>query len=1466
MIPLKSSVMSWHSHRRSSFLLVLVLLLCSQAFGEALRERMGFHVYFAGTDDYITDNAADFFSAAFEVGDWTVVGVGWWDVAGDYPGGPLDFTNVEAKFTVAQAIGLNVIMQVFTVPPFARPAPFDMDGSPASSYIALKDTDVAKNQWADFCRTVIERYYPDVTHFEIGNEPNTNRYYQRFFTDDRGWPTAKIPGIVEYPEYLKIAYDSMHEQAALYQQSNPGSPPLTVLSGGMVPRRWTVTQDTSLYSPPDTTAYTPDQFLKHMYAYSHSIGDSTLFDAVGYHPYGPFGVGKGTAAVHDSLELLALGSTISYEQLRADPRVIVADPSRLTGISPMSSFMHTQELYAIMCEEGESSKKIWGTECGPAIDTTWSRVETFCAIDSLTGDTVCWDSTVVYETHGLNSEELQAFWAQAYLEQWRQWEFAGPLMWWNVREQLGNDPDHVGWGAMHPDGTPKPAYTKWLQLSQLKSEVHVGIGEEFDFENLDDAIDYIHENSDWFDSWRIYLYENPNEYFFGGWAFTDVDSISIQGVTGTPEAFEPAEEGAVRLSCMSLHGPMEFRECDAEIRDVTFEDCSSNNVLMKAQDASLDLYNTVFRNGYSSGSPFLWVQNSDLLAENCSFIENYSWRGAQSGMPEYGLVYLTNGSKATVTNSLFLENLGGTASAIISGLDVNVDWLSSATITNCTFHHDRGITQPSDAATMSFHQNAAVEITNCLFTNSHDPESTNAGLCESIAGTAGPNLTVKHSLFDQSIWWLTDGYAFIDTSQTGKNLVLPISASADFVKYTPDYALRHDSQCLDKGDPQIVDFDLTTSDIGYTPQYAVKQLQLTVDCLEPGWYEVEGAAAVIQTDIPAGTSIRVAAGKTLIIQGGDDLSIGDVAGQRTAIVGREAPDGSPANAIIVGVTTDKAGALQGVLFNYPANYAGTRPWLQFGSLTGLDLRPELVSFHNYGEAELYFMHCEGEFSGYDIRYKEGVPPRFFQDFPTPKQLTLYSTELRVKDCTFGIPNFQDASWSVKVEGTPVGGIPLLEDNTFLFQGQDADSLLPPVLVRQGVAELRGNQFVDCVVPALSQETNSTVHMNEGAMNRFIGYDHTEDGLTQSLVRMVGDCYLDLHCGYNSFVSPQFGGLNIDLVSYTSSSPPLNTRTWRKNFWGESCTDSIPTSAITPADTSEWAIPFWAELEYNLGSCPILYPDTCPYDEMTALVTLKAGKDAEYLGDLATAQGHYRAVVLSYTKDPEANEASLKLKALGLDKAYGELNFSALQTDLFQASDSSLALGVIHQAMLQECSGWCVEARWQRRTEILSLLDSMQMAETDPINYNTIKLAKLEIQAYPPPPGGMSAAGTASFAPSRILEESEAAHEFLHYEMVQTIPGDLEEEPGLPTQFRIANVYPNPFNPSTTIILELPKEGKASVLVYNLLGQKVMTLLEEELEAGSHTLAFDGSAFASGVYIVTARSEFGVQHRKMLLLK
>jgi hypothetical protein len=79
-------------------------------------------------------------------------------------------------------------------------------------------------------------------------------------------------------------------------------------------------------------------------------------------------------------------------------------------------------------------------------------------------------------------------------------------------------------------------------------------------------------------------------------------------------------------------------------------------------------------------------------------------------------------------------------------------------------------------------------------------------------------------------------------------------------------------------------------------------------------------------------------------------------------------------------------------------------------------------------------------------------------------------------------------------------------------------------------------------------------------------------------------------------------------------------------------------------------------------------------------------------------------------------------------------------------------------------------------------------------------------------------------------------------------------------------YPNPFNPGTTIAFALPAAGPVAIIVYDLSGRLVTTLLDQPMPAGHHEVRFNAGQLASGVYLYAIRTGTYSETRKMVLMK
>jgi hypothetical protein len=93
-----------------------------------------------------------------------------------------------------------------------------------------------------------------------------------------------------------------------------------------------------------------------------------------------------------------------------------------------------------------------------------------------------------------------------------------------------------------------------------------------------------------------------------------------------------------------------------------------------------------------------------------------------------------------------------------------------------------------------------------------------------------------------------------------------------------------------------------------------------------------------------------------------------------------------------------------------------------------------------------------------------------------------------------------------------------------------------------------------------------------------------------------------------------------------------------------------------------------------------------------------------------------------------------------------------------------------------------------------------------------------------------------------------------------------DKPEVPTKFALYQNYPNPFNPTTTILYDLPQRARVKLVIYNILGQEVATLVNAEQEPGRYNVKFDASGLPSGIYFYRLEAGKFVEQKKTILIK
>ena len=140
-------------------------------------------------------------------------------------------------------------------------------------------------------------------------------------------------------------------------------------------------------------------------------------------------------------------------------------------------------------------------------------------------------------------------------------------------------------------------------------------------------------------------------------------------------------------------------------------------------------------------------------------------------------------------------------------------------------------------------------------------------------------------------------------------------------------------------------------------------------------------------------------------------------------------------------------------------------------------------------------------------------------------------------------------------------------------------------------------------------------------------------------------------------------------------------------------------------------------------------------------------------------------------------------------------------------------------------------------------------------------------------GFVNGSGNSNSPKSYTFIDDNVSSEKYSYRLKQ-IDNDGQFEYSSPVQIDLSSLstfplhqnYPNPFNPSTTIQFSLPAALNVKIIIFNLLGQEIRTLVNETKEAGIHEIIFDAQNLNSGVYIYKIEAGSYIQTRKMTLIK
>jgi len=117
----------------------------------------------------------------------------------------------------------------------------------------------------------------------------------------------------------------------------------------------------------------------------------------------------------------------------------------------------------------------------------------------------------------------------------------------------------------------------------------------------------------------------------------------------------------------------------------------------------------------------------------------------------------------------------------------------------------------------------------------------------------------------------------------------------------------------------------------------------------------------------------------------------------------------------------------------------------------------------------------------------------------------------------------------------------------------------------------------------------------------------------------------------------------------------------------------------------------------------------------------------------------------------------------------------------------------------------------------------------------------------------------------VLSSSAADDKIAWYENLGVVGvGSISNE--IPIKFSLRQSYPNPFNPSTIIRFAIPEESFVTIKVFNILGEEITTLINENIIAGNYEAEFYLTTLPSGIYFYQIQAGSFIETKKMVLMK
>jgi len=358
---------------------------------------------------------------------------------------------------------------------------------------------------------------------------------------------------------------------------------------------------------------------------------------------------------------------------------------------------------------------------------------------------------------------------------------------------------------------------------------------------------------------------------------------------------------------------------------------------------------------------------------------------------------------------------------------------------------------------------------------------------------------------------------------------------------------------------------------------------------------------------------------------------------------------------------------------------------------------------------------------------------------------------------------------------------------------------------------------------------------DGGSNTFEATNHTLITMTDSYPIVAG--------GLNRFTIYGEDGYYMADLSRTVPKHYITGNEWSQN--------PPPASTFYPSDYAYWS---WNPPE-AYGECGTSKGE----GSNAAQLLFEEGYTAEMVGNTVAASTNYAATIAQYPDSSWAQLAAVRLfeNQRQIGSAYSELGAYYATVETNYPEDTSL----VETAQDLGTRTLVEDAQYP------PALSTYELIMTDPPSsvdsaYAAVDFAITVMREQYENPGSGLDSPYEEVSTQIIRDLMDALHQ-----IIPPVPeANHQNYPRPPDNYVLEQNYPNPFNARTTLRYAIPSSGQVRLTIYNIMGQKVATLVDGHQDAGYHSVTWNSTNLASGVYIYHLQADGHTLTKKMVLLK